>query len=313
MIAVNGWLSTTAQQTIMFTQYTFNKAGLNPAASGTDMNQKYNYVFGVNRQWLDFDNAPKTNFFNFSYTIRPPRGYKFWQNAGIYIDNEDAGLMTNAGAYLSYTIHTLVRKKTVLSFGLFAGGRRYARSPFNFDPADPAVRNSKTSLLLYPDIIPGVRLSNKSFFAGISVRHLTINKLKDFNGNKIGSGSLLNPSIYLEYGKTIELGEQLLMMPSVALNTPILAPPIIDGSLMFYLANRAGLGVSVRNMSFASGIFQIRFLQNMTAGFAYSYPINKTRLVAQTSYELMIGVTPMGMNHKFIGVNAIARCPTLSY
>ena len=103
------------------------------------------------------------------------------------------------------------------------------------------------------------------------------------------------------------------MMPSVALNTPILAPPLVDGTLMFYLANRAGLGIAVRNMSFASGIFQIRFLRDMTAGFAYSYPINKTRLVAQNSYEFMIGVTPMGMNHKFIGVNAIARCPTLSY
>src|SRR5436190_7475909 len=131
LIALLGHFFVHAQQTIMFTQYTFNKAGMNPAASGTDMNQKYNYVFGLNRQWIDFDNAPKTNFFNFSYTIRPPRGYKFWQNAGLYVDNEDAGLMTNGGVYLTYTIHTLIRKKTVLSFGLFAGARRYARSPFN--------------------------------------------------------------------------------------------------------------------------------------------------------------------------------------
>src|SRR5687768_2358865 len=99
--------SLTAQQTIMYTQYTFNKAGMNPAASGTDITQKYYYVFGLNRQWLAFENAPKSNFVNFSYTIRPPRAYKFWQNVGIYVDNEDAGLMGNMGGYLSYSVHTL--------------------------------------------------------------------------------------------------------------------------------------------------------------------------------------------------------------
>lgn len=297
----------------MFTQYTFNKAGMNPAASGTDITQTFNYVFGLNRQWLAFDNAPKSNFVNLSYTIRPPRGYRFWQNVGFYADNDDAGLISNMGAYLSYSLHTLLRKKNVVSFGIFAGIRRYARSAFQFDANDPAVRNSKNSLLLYPDLIPGVRISNKKYFAGISVRQLTVNKLKDFKGNRIGGPSLLYPSVYLEYGRTTELGEQLLMMPSLALNAPIKGVPNLDAMLMFYIANRVGLGASVRNASFASGIFQLRFLKNVTAGFAYSYPINRTRLVAQNSYEFIIGITPMGMNTRLVGVNSIVRCPTLTY
>ena len=41
-----------AQQTVMFTQYTFNKAGMNPAASGTEIDQKYYYAFGGARQWV---------------------------------------------------------------------------------------------------------------------------------------------------------------------------------------------------------------------------------------------------------------------
>src|SRR5687768_8878142 len=98
-----------AQQTIMYTQYVFNKAGMNPAASGVDINQKYYYAFGAGRQWVEFSNAPKTNFVNFSYTIRPPRAYRFWQNASIYLDNEDAGLLGNSNAYLGYTFHALIR------------------------------------------------------------------------------------------------------------------------------------------------------------------------------------------------------------
>jgi type IX secretion system PorP/SprF family membrane protein len=302
-----------AQQTLMYTQYTFNKAGVNPAASGTDITQTYIYVFGLNRQWLAFDNAPKSNFVNFSYTIRPPRGYRFWQNVGVYADNDDAGLISNTGAYLSYTFHTLLRKKNILSIGVFAGARRYARSGFAFDANDPAIKNSRASLILYPDIIPGVRISNKKYFAGASIRQITINQLKDFKGHKIGGPSRLYPSVYLEYGRTTELGEQLLMMPSIALNAPLKGIPAVDANLMFYIANRVGLGASLKNLNFASGIFQIRFLKNVTAGFAYSYPINKVRLVAQTSYELMIGITPLGMNTKLVGVNSIVRCPTLTY
>jgi hypothetical protein len=102
-------------------------------------------------------------------------------------------------------------------------------------------------------------------------------------------------------------------MPSFAVNAPLIAPPILDGSIMFYMWNRLGLGAAVRNASFASGILQLRFVKNMTAGFAYSYPINKTRLVAQNSYEIMIGITPLGMNTRIAGVNEIVRCPDLTY
>jgi type IX secretion system PorP/SprF family membrane protein len=302
-----------AQQTLMYTQYTFNKTGMNPAASGTDIKQDFYYVYGLNRQWLAFENAPKGNFVNFSYTLRPPRSYRFWQNFGIYADNEDAGLVRNFGVYGTYAIHTLLRKKTVLSMGIFAGARRYARSTSGFDQNDPAVQNSNIVLWMYPDIIPGIRLSTKEYFMGLSVRQIIFPSLKNFNGNQIGSPSKLRPNIYFEYGRTTELSDQLLMMPSFAINAPIIGPPTVDGTLMFYYANRIGIGAAARNLNFASGILQIRFLKNMTAGFAYSYPLNKTRFVSQHSYEIMIGITPLGMNTNLIGPNAIVRCPSLTY
>lgn len=301
------------QQVPMYTQYTFNRAGLNPAASGLDINQEYNYVIGLNKQWVGFENAPRNNFLNVSYTIRPLRAYKYWQNAGFYFDQENSGLTGSTGLYGSYTFHMLLRKKTVLSFGVFGGARQYERSAFAFDPNDPAVKNSRSTLWVYPDIIPGFRITSKKFWAGIALRQVTTPSLKNFKGRKIGSPSKLKPNIYLEYGRNIELSEFVLMMPSVAINLPVLAPPTIDGSLLFYFVNRVGAGVSIRNASFASGILQVRFLKSMTAGFAYSYPVNASRYVAQNSYEFMLGITPQGMNTKLIGSTSVARCPTLSY
>jgi type IX secretion system PorP/SprF family membrane protein len=298
----------------MYTQYTFNKAGMNPAASGTDIDKEYNYVFGTNRQWVDYDNAPKQLFFNLSYTIRPPRSYKSWQNVGVYIDSDNSGLIGSTGIYANYTFHLLIRKKIVASFGVYAGVRKYSRALSGFDDNDPAVSKAKSTLILYPDIIPGFRLSDKKYFFGVSARQITINKLQDFKGHKIGNPpSKLYPTLYLEFGRMITLTDNLLMMPSMAVNTPIISLPIVDASVMFYYANRIGLGGGIRNTSFVSGMFQIRFLENLTAGFAYSYPINLTRYVAQNSYEIMIGVVPMGMNTKLTGRHSIAKCPVLSY
>ena len=302
-----------AQQTIMFTQYTFNKAGMNPAASGTDIEKEIYYSFGTNRQWLGIENAPKQTYFNLSYTIRPPRSYKRWQNVGIYYDADDSGLIGSMGLYGNYTVHYLIRKKLIASFGVYAGVRQYTRSLGGLDPGDPAVNKTRTSLFLYPDIIPGARLTDKKFFLGLSLRQISIYKLQDFKGRKIGSPSRLRPSVYFEYGRFVTLTDNLLMMPSIAVNTPIISLPIVDANVMFYFANRVGLGAGIRNTSFVSGIFQIRFLENLTAGFAYSYPINSVRYAAKNSFELVVGVVPMGMNTRLTGRHSIARCPVLSY
>jgi hypothetical protein len=91
----------------------------------------------------------------------------------------------------------LVRKKYVLSFGIYAGVRKYDRSVSSFDVNDPVVQKNRSSVILYPDLIPGVRFSGAKFFLGASVRQLTITKLQDFRGRKIGGPSKLYPSLFV--------------------------------------------------------------------------------------------------------------------
>jgi len=302
-----------AQQVPLYIQHGFNRAGLNPASGGLDNTQKINYVFGTSRLWGTFENSPRSSFVNFSYTIRPPRGYRYWQNAGIYYEDLAAGLMGSSGIYGSYTFHLLVQKKNILSMGMMAGARVYERSIGYFDVQDPAVGKSQNSLWVYPDLIPGIRYTTKKFYAGFSARQITITQLKNWKNRKIGGPSKLNPHLYFEFGKSVAVAEQIVMLPSLALSLPILAPPTLDGSLLFYFSNRLGLGLAMRNSNFVSGIVQIRFLQTMTAGFSYSYPVNQTRYVAGNSFEFMIGIAPYGMNQKLSGKSSVARCPTLAY
>jgi len=213
-----------AQQTSLYTQYIFNKAGVNPAASGTDINQKYNYVVGVNRQWVGFEHAPKENFANFSMTIRPPRSYHLWQNVGVYFESNETGVFTNSGAYVNYTIHLLVRRTWVASFGVYAGLRAYFVSNSSLDRNDPVNQGNSYRTLMYPDIMPGFRLSNKKFFMDLSARQLSINHIKDFNGNRLGSTSKLDPVLFVALGRRIPLIFSASMTTIMSRKTPMLRP-----------------------------------------------------------------------------------------
>lgn len=302
-----------AQQTIIYTQYAFNKAGVNPAASGTDINQKFNYVFGVNRQWVGFDNAPKQNFANFSMTIRPPRSYHYWQNVGVYLDTEENGPFSNNGVYANYTIHLLLKKKLVASFGVYAGVRNYNLSPIAIDKRDPIMEKSNFRTLVYPDIIPGFRLNNQKFFIDLALRQITVYKLQDFQGNKISGTSKLKPTLFFAYGRKIPLNDIFVLMPSVALNATILHYPAVDVNAMVYYINRMGGGIALRNLSILSFIYQVRIFKNLSVGVSYGTSLNSVRYVAPSSFEIMIGITPTGLDDKSTGKHSIARCPGLDF
>ncbi len=302
-----------AQQTIIYHQNIFNKAGMNPAASGTEINQEFNYTCGMNRQWIAFDQAPKANFANFSITIRPPRSYHYWQNVGFYIDTDQHGVMSNNGIYANYSIHLLLRKNLIASFGVYGGARKFLIQTGSFDQQDPAIQKSNFFTFTYPDVIPGFRLSNKKFFFGISARQVSTPQLKDLQKHQIGSPSKLNTSLFMDFGRVVPLNDNFLLLPSITLNAALVGVPNVDFNAMVYYANVMGFGLALRNASFISAIYQVRILKNLSVGLCYSNSLNNARVVAPNSYEIVMGMTPMGLSSKFLGKHSVARCPALEF
>ncbi len=302
-----------AQQTTNYVQYIFNKAGVDPAASGTNINQKLTFVAGANRQWIAMDNAPKQTFVNVSYTIRPPRSYSYWQNVGAYIENDQSGIFTNTNYYVSYTIHLLLRKNLIASFGTFAGFRKFSISSGILDPNDPVLQKSNYQTYVYPDFIPGFRLSNKKFFFDISAKQITANKVADFSGNQIGGPSKLNPTFYISYGKVFPLSDYFTFLPSISLNQAIIGVPSFNTNLLFYYSNRMGFGLATRNLNFIGAIFQVRLFENLSVGLSYSYSLSKISTVAPNSYEIMVGIVPMGLGGKYRAGRSVAKCPALDF
>lgn len=303
-----------AQQTVQFTQYTFNKYGYNPAAAGSNINSGLEVILGGRQQWIGFENAPASNFLSANYTIKPQRSYKRWHNIGIYMGREKVGLFRNENYYLSYTLHLPLNKRLTMSFGIFAGVRNMAFDGKRISIDDPVYGSSYSNyFLMYPNFIPGIRLYNKKSFLDISIHQ--IYKNRQVQGNKqVGSKSVLVQQLYVSLGRKIVLENSVILIPSINIHSSFINIPSIEGNLMAYFKKRIGVGVTLRNKDFVSGIFQIRFLKNLTAGFAYDYSINKMKAATPHTVEFMLGLTPMMTNMlDDKGKHSVAKCPDFDF
>jgi type IX secretion system PorP/SprF family membrane protein len=302
------------QQTGQFTQFTFNKYGYNPAAAGSNKNADLEVILGTRKQWIGFENSPRSNFLSANYTIKPKRSYKRWHNVGVYISKEQAGIFRNEGYYGSYTLHLPITKNYNMSFGVFAGVRNVAIDRGIISMSDPVYGATYSGyFFIYPDFIPGVRIYSKKIFFDVSIQQLYKNQLVQ-GSKQIGHKSLLAPQIYISYGKKFFLDNGLTVIPTVNLHSSFTYIPSIEINVMAYYKKRIGFGASLRNKDFISGIFQVSILKNVTAGFSYDYSINRINSTATNSLEFMIGLTPMmssmGADK---GSHSVAKCPNFDF
>lgn len=302
-----------SQQTGQFTQYTFNKYGYNPAAAGTNINAKLEIITGLRKQWVGFENAPASNFFSANYTFKPERSYKRWHNVGVYLAQEKVGVFQNVGLYGSYTLHMPLTNKYNISFGIFVGVKRFSIANNAISPNDPVYAVTSTAnFYAYPDFIPGIRLYNKKMFFDVSVQQIYKNR-QEQGDKQIGHQSFLVHQLYLTYGKRVFLDNGFVLVPSVNIHSSFTNIPSIEFNFMSYYRKRIGLGASIRNKDFISGIFQFRFFKNCTAGFSYDYSINQLNSTAPHSLELMIGLTPMMVMDGVGGKHKVAKCPNFDF
>ena len=195
-----------AQQFPQYTQFIFNKIGYNPAASGTSINAPYELIIGARTQWFGFTNNPKSAFVSFNYNFIPKRSVTKWHNVGVYVDQDQAGNFVHNDVWLSYTFHLLLAKKTIMSVGLFAGIKQFKLTKNNLYLNDPAVSGSDASVIAYPDLVPGIRLTNKKFFVDFSIQQASIFKQSGIGG-QIGSPSKLLPHYNFSAGHKIKIND----------------------------------------------------------------------------------------------------------
>ena len=281
-----------AQQFPQYTQFIFNKIGYNPAASGTAVNAPYEIIFGGRSQWIGLTNNPKSQFVSFNYNFVPHRSYHHWHNVGAYIDQDQTGNFVHNDIWLSYTHHLLINRKMILSAGIFAGIKQFRLTLNNLDKNDPAVQKSAGSVLAYPDIVPGIRLSGKKFFVDFSLQQISVFKQKGIGG-QIGSPSKLQTHYNFSIGKKGILNDFNAVTLAINMRGSFIMLPSVELNIMDYYNKRIAFGASIRGKNFLAAIVQFRLLGNLNVGIAYDLSINRMLRAAPNTVEVMISISPI--------------------
>ncbi len=295
-----------AQQNVQYSQFMLNDYGLNPALAGTSRGLMF--MVGRRTQWRGFQYAPETNFATVTKDFGRKGYSRFWHGAGLSFEYDRYGMLASKAAAASYTINLKVGSKYHLSFGVAGGFKQTTLSTTLLDRADPAIQNSEKNVMI-PTFVPGVYLLSKKIFAGVAVRNLYKNQLKQ-GGREIGTPSFLRPQAYFTFGrKVVTSGYDFIFVPALHVQTSFTALPVIHFNCMSYFRKRVGIGLTYRMHDAVSAIFQVRIFDNIIIGFAYDYTISRFRVANANSTEIMMGFSPVMSGENYDRPTGAVNCP----
>ncbi len=296
-----------AQQSVQYTQFTFNDYGLNPAIAGSSNGLMF--LAGRRTQWRGFELAPETNFVNITKAIGK-KGYRhYWHGVGAYVEQDKMGVFTTQVMYLSYAIHFKLSPQFRFSFGVAAGMKKVALSNLVFDMNDPTFSMDNRSVKV-PDVIPGFYLYSKKFTLSVAMHNVYKNTLS-FGGKElgIGNGVSLLPTAYVTVTRKFISGDyNFVSVPAINLQTDFRGIPSANINFMTYYKKRIGLGVNYRIHDSFSAILQVRVWKNLVVGYAFDFTISRFRVAKANSDEIMMGFTPM-MSTEDLQKLGTADCP----
>ncbi len=286
-----------AQQTEQLTQYMFNQFGLNPAFAG--LKECFDIRVGYRMQWLGFDGAPRTGYINANGRIlKRKSNFNEKHGVGAQVLSDATGPTSRTFFNLAYAYHMKVGRKFTLSSGISAGLLQYRFDKARvtvWDTDDPAIDGSISRFIL-PDINIGFLLYNEDFYAGLSLKQVWRNKLKN-----IFPDSRMTHHYYFNIGKRFVANDKLSYVPSVLLKFTRLSVPAIDINLMFDFENALAVGLSYRNTDAIAAMFKINFLKRFSLGYSFDLTTSRIRYGSSNTHEITLGVysCPLDGSHNY--------------
>jgi len=281
-------IASVGQQTPQYTQYVFNMFALNPALAGSK--KCMDVKLGYRSQWLGFSGAPKTAFLSIHSRLKfkKKKSIRNYHGIGAYVENDEMGYLSRSTLYLAYAYHMTVGRDVKASIGLFAGIQQFkvdATQMMVVHPSDPALLGSGSAFVI-PDISPGIFLSSKHWFAGLSVRQVVPMKLK-----VIGTSLSKNvPHFFLVGGKRMVLNDYISFIPSAQLKYAPFSAPAIDINALFGLTDNLEIGASWRNIDALAGMVKIKFWKYFSLGYSFDLTTSKIRHGSSNTHEVILGI-----------------------
>ena len=292
-----------AQQISQYTQYVFNQFSVNPAVAGSK--DCLDVRLGFRKQWVGFPGSPTTGWASLHGAIRA-KGKPFVKSrhgVGAFIESDEAGALGYTHLYLAYAYHVQMAKDYYMSMGLFAGikQQKLDLGQVNaINPVDPAL-SKDGSVIVYPEVWPGIWIYSKNGWAGLSINQALGNKVKD-----MGVDTRLTRHFLASGGRRVRINRTLALVPSAMLKFSPRSPLAIDVNASIEYRRKLGLGISYRNQDAIAFMVKIPFLKFFTLGYSYDVTTSRLRTASSNTHELILAIYPCG-NHD--PAKEIVRCP----
>jgi len=277
-----GW-SSFAQQTLPYSQYTFNPFSYNPACAGYDKSIEGSLTY--RSHLVGIEGGPVSQLLTFRFPVQT----KYF-GLGLKLANEQIGHINQLSLLGAYSYHISLSKGK-FSVGL-SGGIFHQKMDWNSliisDPSDPAIPKDVNSITI-PDADLGLFYYNKSFFTGFSIAHLIKGKISHLDESSVDRNpSQLSRHYYFTMGFKRRINEMLKIEPSFLQKAVASSPWQFDLNLDMTIKDFLVLGVTYRT----DDAFVTRTMINLGDhfSFGYSYDIRTSELAnySRGSHEVMI-------------------------
>ncbi len=293
-----------AQQTPQYTQYVFNMFAINPAVAGSK--DCIDVRLGYREQWVGFPGAPKTGWATVNSVLKPRKKRTIQANRhgiGALVESDNTGPLGYTSLQLAYAYHIQMKQDVFLSLGFFGGIKQEKFSlgdVYAQNNNDPALAHNG-SVLVYPDITPGIWLYGKSTWVGLSIQQMLGNRI-----DELGLESRLARHYIASAGHRYRVNKNFSVVPSTLLKLSPASPVALDLNVMLEYRRKVGLGVSYRNQDAVAAMIKVPFLKFFTLGYSYDVTTSQLRAGGANTHELILGIypcAPLDPN------KAIVRCP----
>ena len=294
------WLG--AQQLPVYSQYTFNKFLLNPAAAGSD---GYTTVSLVAReQWVGFKGTPKTHaltidsrllrnsFISKNVSVRKKKrlssrsGRVGW---AAHVFNDHFGELDRTGVEGTYAYHLAIQEGQ-LSFGLSGVFYQFKLNKdkvvLSDNVSDPLLDGTRGTLYI-PDANIGMFYTSATIYGGISVMQVFQSSIQfgDYNGDEYS----IKRNYNLMAGYYYNINDAFAIEPSFLVKIPTSSKAQLDINARVYYKTNYWAGLSYRTGNAMIIFAGLRF-DRYFVGYAFDY--NFTPLMSHTygTHEFMAAV-----------------------
>ncbi len=273
-----------AQQQPMYSQYMFNMMNINPAYAGSRGVPTVTSLY--RNQWVGIPGAPQTASVGIDMPLHNNR-----IGLGVQLYDDRLGIERTSGLNMSYAFRIQTTDRGTLSLGIQAGVLNYRANYLDvrtFQPNDPTFNQNISAVL--PAAAAGIYYNSDKFYIGLSTPALLKTKVGFGNRADVTAVGKNDLHLYLASGFVMNLGQDLVLKPSVLVKAVSGAPVEFDLNTNLWIQNIFSIGASYRTGDAIIGMAELQLNRQLRLGYAYDKSFTNLGNYNTGTHEMMLRI-----------------------